>query len=164
MNVPAAAPAMTAPIVVTLLLLLEGDRGNTHQWNLLIDSFRSNPSALWWSVTLAYSSQVRQYIPPNCEVDNILSQSFSYTCYNSLMSEMRVVLAFPVMTMIRHWLIKKWVQNPICFGGKHFFCAKRIPCLQEIFNDYYWEFISRDLGCLSNTSNFMKNCHCKYQQ
>lgn len=69
--IPAAATAVSAVTAVTAYYYCQEETlETTHQWNLLVDSFSGSPSALWLSVTLAYSSQVLQYIPPNCWVDD----------------------------------------------------------------------------------------------
>ena len=80
------------------------------------------------------------------------------------MSEMRVVLAFPVKTMKRHRLVKNEYRIQFSLGENIPFVLRESHLYRKFFNDYYQEFISRNPGFLSNTSNFMKKCNCKYQQ
>ena len=138
--------------------------GTTHHCNLLIDSFRGSLSALGSSVTLPQSSQVLQYLPLNCEADDILSPYFNYMGHNSPMSEMRVVLTFPVKTMKRPCLIKNECRIQSALEENIPSVLKESYLYRKCFNDDYPEFVSGNLSYLSNTSNFTKKCNHKFQQ
>ena len=67
--VPAAAPAVTSVnnvITATTFRRL----GTAYQWNLIIESFSSNPSVQLFVIWVD-SSRILEYIPPNCWMDGI---------------------------------------------------------------------------------------------
>lgn len=79
--VPAAAPALLLQLILLLQLLLSGD------WELriseisLIESFSSSLSVLQLFVIWVDSSQILEYIPPNCWMDGIYCSVYLYS-YN----------------------------------------------------------------------------------